>query len=131
MRQKSTFVALFFLLVGLVLAYVVHLSATSIFTLARINNAPLLGDNFPLSALVGVVIGLGAAAVTFNMQRTNTLASEVIEELYKVAWPTSQETRMNTAVVIITSVVASLILGVFDITFSQLSTLLQDANIHL
>jgi preprotein translocase subunit SecE len=38
---------------------------------------------------------------------------------------------MNTAVVIITSVVASLILGVFDITFGQLSVYLSQANIHL
>ncbi len=131
MRQKTTFVALFFLFAGLVAAYVCHRAAESIFSLARINNAPVLGDNFPLSALIGAVIGLGVAAALFNMQRTHTLAGEVVDELNKVAWPTSAETRMNTMVVIVTSVVASLILGVFDITFSQLSILLANSGIHL
>jgi preprotein translocase subunit SecE len=131
MRQKTTFVALFFLCAGLVVAYVCHRSAESLFGLARINNSPILGDNFPLSALIGAVLGLGTAAALFNIPRTNQLAGEVVDELYKVAWPSSAETRVNTMVVIVTSVVASLILGVFDITFSQLSTLLANTGIHL
>jgi len=131
MRQKTTFVALFFLFAGLVVAFVLHRSAESIFSLARINNAPVLGDNFPLSALIGAVIGLGVAVTLFNVPRTHNLAGEVVDELNKVAWPTAAETRVNTMVVIVTSVVASLILGVFDITFSQLSVLLANSGIHL
>ncbi len=131
MRQKTTFVALFFLCAGVVAAYVFHRTAEAIFGLARINNTPVLGDNFPLSALVGAVLGLGVAAALFNVPRTHTLAGEVVDELNKVAWPTAEETRVNTLVVIVTSVVASLILGVFDITFSQLSTMLAESGIHL
>ena len=131
MRQKSTFVALFFLIAGVVLAFVFHRAADSLFGVLRINNTPILGDNLPLSALVGAVLGLGTAAVLFNVQRTHPLAGEVVDELYKVAWPSGEETRVNTVVVIVTSVVASLILGVFDITFSQLSTLLAESGIHL
>jgi preprotein translocase SecE subunit len=131
MRQKTTFVALFFLVVGLVLAFVFARSAGSLFGVFRINDASLLGDNLPLSRLVGVVLGLGTAAVLFNVPRTHGLAGEVVEELYKVAWPSSAETRVNTLVVIVTSVVASLILGVFDITFSQLSAYLANLNRHL
>lgn len=131
MRQKTTFVALFFLATGLVLAFVLHLAAGSLFGVLGVQNTPILGDNVPPSAIVGAVLGLGAAAIAFNVNRTFTLAGEVLEELNKVAWPSAQETRMNTAVVIITSVVASLILGVFDITFGQLSVYLSQANIHL
>jgi preprotein translocase SecE subunit len=128
MRQKTTFVALFFLFAGLVLAFVCHRVAGS---LLGVNNTPMLGDNLTLSALIGAVVGLGTAAALFNLPRTHTLAGEVVEELYKVAWPTSAETRVNTIVVIVTSVIASLILGVFDITFNQLSTLLAKSGITL
>jgi preprotein translocase SecE subunit len=131
MRQKTTFVALSFLVAGLVAALVLHRATASIFGLLQVNNAPLLGDNFPLSALIGAVLGLGVAATLFNVQRTSALMGEVIDELYKVAWPTSQETRVNTIVVIVTSVVASLILGVFDITFGQLSEALANSGIRL
>jgi len=130
MRQKSTFVGLFFVAAGALLAFVLHLAVASIFGVARINNTPILGDRFPLSALIGVVIGFGAAFGAFAAARTKTLVGEVIDELNKVHWPTAEETRVNTAVVVVTSVVAALILGVFDITFGQLSTMLAEANIR-
>jgi preprotein translocase SecE subunit len=130
MRQKSTFVGLFFVATGALLAFVLHLAVASLFGVARINNTPILGDRFPLSALIGVVIGFGAAFGGFAAARTKTLVGEVIDELNKVHWPTAEETRVNTAVVVVTSVVAALILGVFDITFGQLSTMLAEANIR-
>jgi preprotein translocase SecE subunit len=130
MRQKSTFVGLFFLAAGALLAFVLHLAIASIFGIARVTNAPILGERFPLSALIGVVIGGGAAVGTFLTARTKTLVGEVIDELNKVHWPTAEETRVNTAVVVVTSVVAAMILGVFDITFGQLSTMLAEANIR-
>lgn len=130
MRQKSTFVGLFFVATGALLAFVLHLAIASIFGVARVNNTPVLGDGFPLSALLGTIIGLGAGLGAFMAPRTKGLAGEVIDELNKVHWPSGEETRVNTAVVIVTSVVAALILGVFDITFGQLSTMLADANIR-
>ena len=130
MRQKSTFVGLFFLLTGAVLGFVIHLAVASAFGVFRITDTEILGPNFRLSSLIGAVVGLGAAAVCFKLPRTNGLIGEVIEELNKVHWPSGDETRMNTGVVIITSVVAALILGFFDITFGQLSTMLAEAKIR-
>ena len=130
MRQKSTFVGLFFVATGALLAFVLHLAIASLFGVLRVNNTPILGDGFPLSALIGTIVGLGAAFGAFAAPRTKTLAGEVIDELNKVHWPTGEETRINTAVVVVTSVVAALILGVFDITFGQLSTMLAEANIR-
>ncbi len=131
MRQKSTLVALFFLVAGIITAFVLHLAFGSLFGVMRVTNRPILGDGFPLSALLGTVIGLGAGAVCFSLPRTKTLIGEVIDELNKVNWPAFAETRVNTAVVIVTSVVAALILGTFDIVFLQLSTWLSTQQIHL
>ncbi len=130
MRQKSTLVALFFLVVGAMAAFVLHLAAASLFGVLRVNNTPLLGDVLPLSALIGAVFGLGGAFAAFSMGRTKTLVGEVLDELNKVNWPTASETRMNTAIVVVFSVVAAVILGVFDITFGQLSSWLSEQNIR-
>jgi preprotein translocase SecE subunit len=130
MRQKSTLVGLFFVVTGALLAFLVHLAAGSLFGVFRVNNTPILGDGFPLSALIGVIVGLAGGLAAFSAQRTKTLAGEVIDEMNKVHWPTGEETRMNTVVVVAFSVVAALILGVFDITFGQLSSMLADAHIR-
>ena len=131
MRQKSTLVALFFLCAGIIVALVLHMLIGSLFGVARITNRPILGDGFPLSALLGTVIGLGAGAICFTLPRTKTLIGEVIDELNKVNWPAASETRMNTMVVIVFSVVAAMILGSFDIVFLQLSTWLAEQQIQL
>ena len=131
MRQKSTLVALFFLIAGMIISFVAHLATASIFGALRVTNSPILGDRLPLSAVIGVVVGLGAAFVCFSLPRTKTLAGEVIDELDKVNWPAAEETRMNTAVVIITSVVAAVILGAFDVVFMNLSNWLAAQQIHI
>jgi len=131
MRQKSTLVALFFLAAGLIISFVAHLAVRSIFGVLRQTDTTLLGDQLPLSVLIGGVIGLGAAFICFSLPRTKTLAGEVIDELNKVNWPAASETRMNTVVVIVTSVIASIILGTFDIVFLQLSTWLASQQIQL
>lgn len=128
MRQKSTLVALFFLAVGALASFVLHLAFSSLFGVLRVNNT--IGDALPLSAVLGVIVGLGAAFGAFSMGPSKVLVGEVLDELNKVNWPTSNETRVNTAVVIVTSVVAAVILGVFDITFGQLSTWLADQHIR-
>jgi preprotein translocase SecE subunit len=130
MRQRSTFIGLFFFAAGCLTAFLLHLALASLFGVMRVNNTPILGDRFPLTALIGVVVGGGAAIGAFAAQRTKLLVGEVIDELNKVHWPSGEETRVNTGVVIVTSVVAAVILGVFDITFGQLSTMLADAHIR-
>ena len=77
------------------------------------------------------MIGLGAGAICFTAARTKTLIGEVLDELNKVNWPAFGETRVNTMVVIVTSVVTALILGSFDMVFLQLSQWLSTQQIHL
>jgi preprotein translocase subunit SecE len=49
---------------------------------------------------------------------------ETIGELRKVAWPTVQETRRLTGIVLIVMFVMSAVLGLLDFLFSKLITLL-------
>ena len=80
-------------------------------------NAPdieLLGSQFTLSKAVSMGISLAIAFVAFKNERVNQFCSEVVAELRKVTWPGKEETKQATFVVIITTLIIALILGLFD-----------------
>lgn len=52
------------------------------------------------------------------------LASECVAELSKVSWPTRKETTTATIVVIVTVIIASLVLGIFDAVWAYMTGLL-------
>ncbi len=68
-----------------------------------------------------LLVGLGAVAiasvatvVAWKNELVFGLANEVTSELRKVTWPTRKETVNSTIVVIITTIVSALLLGLFD-----------------
>jgi len=68
-----------------------------------------------------MLVGLGAVVVAgvvtlaaWKNEEVFALATEVTGELRKVTWPSRKETFNSTIVVIITTIVASLLLGLFD-----------------
>jgi preprotein translocase subunit SecE len=77
-----------------------------------------------------LLITLGAGILTlvvgvtlYRHDRVHTLANEVAAELKKVTWPTAKEVRAATVVVIVMSLIAAVILGVFDLVWSNLTEL--------
>jgi preprotein translocase subunit SecE len=71
----------------------------------------------PNSTYIGLGSALIAGASTFIAWKNEelfTLAGEVAGELRKVTWPSRKELVSSTIVVIVTTIVASLLLGVFD-----------------
>jgi len=72
------------------------------------------------SALVGAV----AAWRLYRHEKINRLTNEVVGELSKVTWPARREISYSTVVVIITSIVASMILGTFDTIWSTITDLI-------
>lgn len=75
---------------------------------------PLIGAQFSVSDLLGLASGVGVAAFLWFNEKVNHLGIEVANELSNVTWPSWAETRMSTIVVVITTVVISLLLGLFD-----------------
>ena len=65
-------------------------------------------------AVVGTVIAWRKESLFQN-------ASDIVNELSKVTWPTRKETSAATVVVIITTIISSLFLGVFDLVWSWAS----------
>jgi preprotein translocase subunit SecE len=71
----------------------------------------------PWPFALGAGCFLVASVATFICWRNEEifgLATEVAGELRKVTWPSRKETFSSTIVVIVTSIIASLILGLFD-----------------
>lgn len=79
-------------------------------------------SEFKISILSGVV-ALVAGVVTYRNDRVYTLANEVAGELKKVTWPTAKEVRTATMVVLVMSIISAIILGVFDLVWSNLTEL--------
>jgi preprotein translocase subunit SecE len=79
------------------------------------DDMPLLGlRDFTVTAVISY--GLALAAIVFVMKHapTHQLASEIVDELSKVTWPTREETGNATVVVIVTVIICSAYLGAFD-----------------
>lgn len=121
MRSKSTFVNGFFIVLGGVSIFILNRTLISIFTAAKITNTPILGDNFMLSTLLAVVLGAVIGFIAFKNPRLSRTVNESVDEMFKINWPSFEESKRNTMIVVATSVVASIILGAFDLTFSWLS----------
>ena len=70
---------------------------------------------------LSAVLALGIGIAMYKNERVFALANDVTSELKKVTWPTRKETQVATIVVIVTVLIASLILGLFDMLWSWLT----------
>ena len=73
-----------------------------------------------ITTIAGVATMI-AAITLYRNDRVYQLATEVSSELSKVTWPTAKEVRAATIVVVVMAVISALILGLFDLVWSQLT----------
>ncbi|MFO0694826.1 MAG: preprotein translocase subunit SecE [Polyangiales bacterium] len=71
----------------------------------------------PVAALLAVV----GAFVSYRRPNVHKFAHDVADELSKVDWPTRQEAWSHTVVVLVVSLIAAVILGLFDLSWSKLT----------
>ncbi len=79
-------------------------------------------SEFKISLASGAIAVIAGIALYRN-DRVFTLANEVSGELKKVTWPTAKEVRTATFVVVVMSVISAIILGVFDLVWTNLTEL--------
>lgn len=83
----------------------------------------------PNGTIIAVGAGLVAfivAVATYRSKKVHTFVVEVCVELSKVTWPTRKETWSQTIIVIVVSIIAAIILGVFDAAWSQITDFIYD-----
>ena len=82
--------------------------------------------NDTIIAVGAGLVALIAAVVSYRSKKVHTFVVEVCVELSKVTWPTRKETWSQTIVVIIVSIIAAVILGVFDAVWAQITDFIYD-----
>jgi preprotein translocase subunit SecE len=71
------------------------------------------------SAIIAIVAGI----TMYRSDKYYSLANEVAGELKKVTWPSAKEVRAATIVVIVMAIISAIILGLFDLVWSNLTEL--------
>jgi preprotein translocase subunit SecE len=120
-EQPKRIVAIAFVLAALALGIFLENVIALALSYLRVNDFAVMGD-WSLSTVLGFVVAAAAAVVVWRIPRTQAVSLEVALELQRVTWPSLRETRAATLAVIVASAIASVILGVFDMVWSWLSS---------
>lgn len=122
--QYSRYINLGFALAGLVLWLVLTKTAAAVMAAIPVADMALVGEQFTLSVAVGLVLAIGAVVYMFTRQDIREWSSEVAIELSKVTWPTWDETRKNTLIVISFSVILAIVLSGMDFFWKWVTDLI-------
>ena len=90
------------------------------FAQVGIANAELLGGAFDASTLVALALTAAAATVSWRMPQVYEFCIETVQETRKVVWPTRKETRDQTLVVVVVSIMIAMMLWGFDQVWKRL-----------
>lgn len=80
----------------------------------------------PSESKISVVAAVAATVVGIVLYRNDNiyhLANEVSSELKKVTWPTAKEVRTATFTVIVMAIISAIILGLFDLVWTNVTEL--------
>ena len=75
-------------------------------------------------SLVSFALSAAITVVLYKHPTVSRVSSEIVGELARVSWPSRDEIQAATIIVIITSIIASIIVGAFDAAWSSLTDLI-------
>ncbi len=122
-EQPRRIVAIAYVLAAIVLGVFLEKVLALVFSYARLNDFAIFGE-WTLSTALGFAIAAIAAVVGWRIPKTQTVSLEIALELRRVTWPSLRETRAATVAVVVATVIAALVLGLFDMVWGKLSALL-------
>ncbi len=88
---------------------------------------PKVAGGIEATAVAAIALSAITAVVLWKRSDIYDFCIETIDETRKVVWPNRKETRDNTVVVVITSVIMSLVLGFFDLIWAKLTNFILTA----
>ncbi len=89
---------------------------------------PLAGD-WTWCTVIGLGITAVAAIWLWLTPKTHDVSLEIAAELRKVSWPSFVETRAATIAVIVASIIAAVLLGLFDVFWQFLTDKIQNPTL--
>ena len=126
----------FGLLAGFFLEHVL-LSAFSVFsttqplttTLFQLPLGPGEPKEFSWATIIGLLIAAGGFFYAYQNVAARTFSEEIATELRKVTWPSLEEARAATIAVIVASLIAACLLGLFDVFWQFLTDKIQNPTL--
>ena len=121
--EPKRVVAIFYFFAAVVVGIFLEKMLGLVFSYARWNDVGVLGADWTLSTLLGYGIAALVAVLAWRSPRINAVSMQVAQELERVSWPNLRETRASTVAVVVFTFVAAFLLGIFDLVWSRLSSL--------
>ena len=90
---------------------------------------PLFGGDWTWATVIGLGVAAAAALYLWLTPKTHDTSLEIAAELRKVSWPTMPETRAATIAVIVASIIAAVLLGLFDVFWQFLTDKIQNPTL--
>jgi preprotein translocase subunit SecE len=115
------------ILTGLFLEHVL-LAAFGSWSVTQPLTRPLWND-WTWCSFIGLAIAAAAALYIWVTPRTNEVSLDIVAELRKVSWPGLPETRAATVAVIVASLIAAALLGMFDVLWQFLTDKIQNPSL--
>jgi len=109
---------------AIALAWFLIKSSNAVWTMLADSVDAVPEPNATVIAVGSGLVAFIAAVIAYRSKRIHTFVLEVCVELSKVAWPTRKETWSQTIIVIIVSIIAAIILGVYDAVWSHITDLI-------
>jgi preprotein translocase subunit SecE len=123
----TKYVHVMFLVGALIIGWLLTNIITSIWASLNLAIAAVSPPSELAAVVVGGIIAVGGAYYLWRHPKVNRLAVEIVSELSKVTWPNRKELSASTVVVIILSIIAAVILGLFDFFWAWVTDLIYGA----
>jgi len=81
------------------------------------------------ATIIGLAISAGGFLYAYRHVAARTFSEEIAAELRKVTWPSLEETRAATIAVIVASLIAAALLGMFDVFWQFLTDKIQNPTL--
>ena len=128
MQATQRYIVFLYMILGVLLwISLSKLMAVEVYAM-DVSDPQIIGSNFTLTTMVGMVIALVAGIVADRHPRAQEFSIEVVVELRKVTWPTKKETKSATIVVLVTTLIIATILGLFDFVWAELTGIIYSAK---
>ena len=89
---------------------------------------PLYND-WTWSSIIGLAVAAAVGLYLWKLPKTHDVSLEIAAELKRVSWPTMAETRAASIAVIVATVIAAVLLGMFDVFWQFLTDKIQNPNL--
>ena len=124
MDEVRRYVNLAFIFAAMILSWFMMKFSALVMGWLSIADNRLMGEHVTYSTIAGIVLGVLGAIALWRSPKIYEGALSVAREMKKVTWPTGDETKYAMKVVIITSLIVSGILFLFDFAAKQLTDLI-------